>query len=366
MTGSSPAACLCDDGSALGVPFTRAVTLAPVVDVLTAAGAPVDGHLVAAHVHPDVLDRPETPLPLVFAVAFVDRAARAEGIPDLGLLAADRLNGFTGLGAFSARLARAPSAAAYLREGARLVPRLTSGARYGLRRVGDEVRFHIAQSHAHAARTAHAELYAVLATIRTLEAFAGRPWRPSSLRVPPWCRIGPEGRDRLAVDRIEREGDEFSFPVERWLLPRANPRRERAPAASSALATHPAGLAAGVSAVLDALHPFGDATIALVAEAAGSSVRTLQRRLRAENTSFARLRHERRLRHATRLLLRTRAPVTEIAIALGYQDAANFTRAFGRYAGCSPTAFRAANPASRGDPARRAGATAGDRETNHA
>jgi AraC-like DNA-binding protein len=354
VTASNRPACRREERAPLGVPFTRAVTLGPVAQVLNDAGASADAHLAAARIDPDVLHRPETPVPLVFAIAFVERAARAEGIADLGLLAADRLNGLTDLGAFSTRLRAAPSAVAYLREGARLVPHLTSGARYGLRRVGGAFRFHIAQPHAAGERHAHAELYAVLATIRTLEAFAAAPWRPASLRVPPWCPIGAEGRDRLAVDRIEHEGADFSFPVEPWLLHRANPRPERAPAASSALATHPAGLAAGVSAVLDAQHPFGDATIALVAEAAESSVRTLQRRLRAENTSFARLRQAWRLRHATRLLRETREPVTDIAIALGYTDAANFTRAFRGYAGCSPTVFRAANPTPRGDVALRA------------
>jgi AraC-like DNA-binding protein len=65
-------------------------------------------------------------------------------------------------------------------------------------------------------------------------------------------------------------------------------------------------------------------------------------------------------------LRETREPVTEIAIALGYQDAANFTRAFRRYAGCSPTAFRAANAAPRGDVAVRAQMIAGVRETSRA
>ncbi len=343
MTASNRTACRREERAPLGVPFTRAVTLVPVARVLNDAGACADAHLAAARIDPDVLHRPETPVPLVFAIAFVERAARAEGIADLGLLAADRLNGLTDLGAFSTRLRAAPSAVAYLREGARLVPHLTSGARYGLRRVGGAFRFHIAQPHAAGERHAHAELYAVLATIRTLEAFAGRPWRPASLRVPPWCPIGAEGRDRLAVDRIEHEGDDFSFPVEPWLLHRANPCLDRAPAPSPALPPHPVGLAAGLNAVLDGLHACGDDTIAAAAEAAGTSVRTLQRRLRAEATSFARLKHERRLRRARRLLIETREPVTEIATGLGYTDAANFTRAFRRYAGCSPTAFRAAN-----------------------
>lgn len=47
-----------------------------------------------------------------------------------------------------------------------------------------------------------------------------------------------------------------------------------------------------------------------------------------------------RLRRAARLLAATARPVTEIALECGFNDIANFTRAFRRSAGRSPSAFR--------------------------
>lgn len=139
------------------------------------------------------------------------------------------------------------------------------------------------------------------------------------------------------------DGDDFSFEVASWLLPLATPAAGWHQEPRPVLDDHPPDLAGGLAAVLDVAGEDGDVSLALAAEAAGLSVRTLQRRLRREKTSFARLLRTWRLRRATRLLLETREPIIEIAMAVGYEDASNFARAFRAYAGCSPTAFRAGN-----------------------
>ena len=76
-----------------------------------------------------------------------------------------------------------------------------------------------------------------------------------------------------------------------------------------------------------------------LAERFGMTERTLKRRLAERGTSYSRLldtqRHDRALE-----LLRTAASVEDIAVQLGYSDAANFTRAFRRWTGQSPRAFR--------------------------
>ena len=70
------------------------------------------------------------------------------------------------------------------------------------------------------------------------------------------------------------------------------------------------------------------------------SDRTLNRRLQKEQTSFRQIRGEILGNWAREHLLHTGASVEAIAAELGYQDAANFRRAFRTREGCSPMEFR--------------------------
>ena len=84
----------------------------------------------------------------------------------------------------------------------------------------------------------------------------------------------------------------------------------------------------------------GHPTIAQAAEAADTSVRTLQRRLLDVGVTYNQLLDEVRLETAYRLLLRAETSLAEIASALGYANPANFTRAYQRWTGRTPSAFR--------------------------
>ena len=68
--------------------------------------------------------------------------------------------------------------------------------------------------------------------------------------------------------------------------------------------------------------------------------RTLQRRLRQEETSFAAVLEELRRDMAPSLLREGRMSVSEVAFLLGYEDPSSFQRAFRRWFGLSPRAFR--------------------------
>jgi AraC-like DNA-binding protein len=70
------------------------------------------------------------------------------------------------------------------------------------------------------------------------------------------------------------------------------------------------------------------------------SARTLNRRLADEGTHFRELGLQSRHRRACRLLAESDLPIIRIALQLGYQDGANFTRAFRRSFGLSPIDFR--------------------------
>lgn len=70
------------------------------------------------------------------------------------------------------------------------------------------------------------------------------------------------------------------------------------------------------------------------------SARTIERYLRRENVSFRQLLNQARFERACELLDNPIATVAHVAQRLGFSDAANFSRAFRRAIGITPTAYR--------------------------
>ncbi len=83
----------------------------------------------------------------------------------------------------------------------------------------------------------------------------------------------------------------------------------------------------------------GFPSIETLAEELHVTPRTIHRRLQAEGTGFRALTNDARMARAKQMMLREHCSITETAHRLGYQDSANFTRAFRRHTGISPREF---------------------------
>lgn len=84
----------------------------------------------------------------------------------------------------------------------------------------------------------------------------------------------------------------------------------------------------------------GDASGDRVAQMLKLHRRTLNRRLKEIGTTFQAVLDEVRLDAARHHLLLTKMPLVDISAALGYGDVSSFTRAFRRWTGTTPDAFR--------------------------
>ena len=88
------------------------------------------------------------------------------------------------------------------------------------------------------------------------------------------------------------------------------------------------------------LLPTGNASEDRIASLLNLSVRSLQRKLKEETTSFKDLLNDTRRELAEEYMELSRMSINEITYLLGFSDPANFSRAFRRWHGISPSQYR--------------------------
>ena len=81
-------------------------------------------------------------------------------------------------------------------------------------------------------------------------------------------------------------------------------------------------------------------TIEILSEKFGMSVRTLQRRLDQEKTSFSKLVEDVKKQQAKALLKQSAENITDVAFQLGFSNSGSFSRAFKRWFNISPDQYR--------------------------
>jgi AraC-like DNA-binding protein len=158
--------------------------------------------------------------------------------------------------------------------------------------------------------------------------------------------LGPIVR-ALGTDEIELGADNTGFALATAdasiALPSYDPMlvaaAEQLAAAALASAPRAGALASAVAARIEALLP-ADVTAESIAGAMKMSGRTLQRRLEDEGVRFSVLLDGVRERIAKKLLADGTLPLAEVAYRLGFSDLATFSRAFKRWTGVPPGAFR--------------------------
>ncbi len=84
----------------------------------------------------------------------------------------------------------------------------------------------------------------------------------------------------------------------------------------------------------------GELDLAKVASDFAMSTRMLQRKLSKEGTTYKQILNEFRRDHAIKLILDDNIPLSQISMQIGFNDQANFTRAFKRWTGTTPYKYR--------------------------
>ena len=328
------------------IPLIRARYLQAFVAAVERTGVRPQRLLEAVKIPVGILENPDALHPAQQLFDFAGHAARVTGQADLGLVA-----GRTKLedhGAFGNRVSGAPTLHQALETFCAEALREYSRAFFWIERRGDDIWFCREKIDGQKDGRQQIELYLVELMLQTVRQVTGPGWQPGEL----WLQSTDErvlgDFEPLAQLNVRFGCPILAIPIPRKLMSKMLPQNgrrgslalgrsgEQAPPKPPA-----ADFVGSLREVIATYLPSRHAKIETVAEAAGMSVRSLQRRLASEGLTFSRLVDEVRLEMAVPQLRDRGIRLTDIALSLGYSDPAHFTRAFSRWAGVSPSEYRA-------------------------
>jgi AraC-like DNA-binding protein len=307
--------------------------------------------LAAAELPPDVLRNPESGLPFPKVCRLLAVAADMTDLPHLPALLGRR-GGTVSLGLVGRLMQTAPTLGEAMLDLCRNQHRYISGAVAYLLVQGDSALWGYALEQAHVDGAALTCEGAVGIGCSMIEELTGH--RPHQILLA-----------RSAPARTSHYDEAFGVPTlfnadlfavvlrkDQLRLPVRSRDRELRAVLHRQVAAYWAqqqpSVADQVRRSLAARVTSGSATAITVAADIALSVRTMNRRLEDEGTTFRDLVGEARFNASRHLIRATALPLTDISLALGYTSQGGFTRAFTRWAGCTPVAWRAAAAAGDG------------------
>ncbi len=328
------------------IPLTRASQLIDAAATLEDMGFSPERVLRRAGLPPWHFCEPDDLIPHRDYHIFMQNAAQATGSEVFGLHAAAS-SALESIGTFGTVIARSPTVNHLLGTICSLISWHTSGSSYWLAEDGDDLWLCRRPVEILDAGRRQTEQYALMQMIKAVRLGAGPRWLPARIALLSDPQPALEKTQALAGAKTRYRQGVTAIAIPRAMLAREVGRRPGNASARDKKSlerlhdTAPAGDFAGsVRQVAGTLLREGTPQIETVAEIAGMPVRSLQRRLRAEGHSYSELVEQARYLAAQDLLQGSEIKITEIALDLGYSDAAHFNRAFRRWAGITPREFR--------------------------
>ena len=187
------------------------------------------------------------------------------------------------------------------------------------------------------------ELYVLIMMIDTIRLGAGSQWQPTTLYLQNHDRKGLADVPliRNANARFGCKATAIGFPLNLLSKPLQGDI-----AAFTKPENEPDDIILDIDfgnslrRVLKNYMRFTHLSLDITAEILGITPRTLQRYLKKSGLTYQEIIEQLRYETALPLLQDKQQNILEIALELGYSDAAHFTRAFRRWAGISPSEYR--------------------------
>lgn len=171
---------------------------------------------------------------------------------------------------------------------------------------------------------------------RLVEHYAGAGWVPEKVRLQANNTQGIENSRYLKSAKLRRNQAYSAIAIEADLLAGNNPEEK---SLVEGLDRVPDNFTSGFKHLLKANY-FGQDWLAdNIASTLGISVRTLKRKLRAQETSLREIFDETRFQQACELIEKGIYDYKQLADSLSYTHPNNFVRAFKRWSGITPREY---------------------------
>lgn len=322
--------------------LTRCQHLSPFANILNDIGAPTASLLERFRLPASLEEKSNHYVPILPAIEFAEFARSSQGIEDFGFHAARQLH----FGHLSQRtrnlVGHSPTLLVALQQACKWASLEDSNLNNWLERHDDHVRFCSRLAGTKGLQhLEHSQWLQNAFPIYIVRQFAGPDWAPATIAFEARYTPGPDCQPFWPNSRFlsGQEASWIDVPVSLLALP--NRANESLPLPKEDAVEHSSvdiikALKLMLPSYLDERLPM----LAEIAEMAGVSTRSLQRKLSDAGITYSGLLDAVRFECARTLLRDTDSKIIEVAFASGYTDPAHFARAFRRVAGVTPGQFR--------------------------
>lgn len=331
------------------IPLTRCQFVFPFVDILNTMGAPTQSLLERHKLPVDLAASLDSYVPIRNALQFAETAKRTQGIPDFGYLVARNAHFEYLSPRLRTLILRSPTLFSALQVLCANAHLEDTNLTMFLAFHGDAVRLHSQLNGVKGLQQLeHSQWLQNVLPVHVVREFAGHDWAPPTMAFEARYTPGPAVQEYWFRTRFlsAQQYSWIDIPLEYLSLPPISDAKGDGPPEVERLCTT-GKLVDTLKLMLPSYLGGKIPTLMDVAEMANTSTRNLQRILADSELSYRGILNVVRFERAAALLRSPGVKVLDIALSLGYTDAAHFTRAFRKIAGLSPLQFRKSqlNPA---------------------
>ena len=325
-----------------GIPLTRCQFLIPFAAIHNEIGAPTETLLARFRLPTSLEEKADHFIPILPAIRFAEAAQRSQGITDFGFQASRQLQFCHLSEKLRSIIGHSPTLFVALQQACKWAPLEDTILNLWLERCDDYIRVCSNLIGTTGLRhLEHSQWLQNIFIVHIVRQFTGPDWTPSTIAFEAHYTPSLQTQAFWPNTRfmsgqhaswIDVHISQLSLPNLAIELP-PNPYEDEEQTFSTEFVRT-------LKLMLPSYLDEGVPTVAEIAEMAGVSVRSFQRKLSNMGLSYSGLVDAVRFENAAKLLRDTDAKVIDVAFSSGYTDPAHFTRAFRRVSGITPRAFR--------------------------